>query len=374
MKNITNAISGALRAGSDKKIIYLDVPDTYKYLALQIVDIIHDALGLAKMESSKMRKFMVDLQIHWLYENNSCMQNVNREGLTNLLNDGVDKILRSGPSEALRHLASCAECTAFNCSEFDVYDVDKSPFNVIILKDSCDSNSPIGSFCKDKNKLLFGQSILYDDGAMKSNCGTRAAKSTRIGPPKMIFNDNYYSDSRVKTSFDSAVKSVCGGVEIQNTYDMCIIGTIPTMTQGYSCRPVVARMGCNKIKNEPYVYFDHTVSMPDDFIIKRGYAPTNPQLEILHTALNKHGFNGIGSVDKLLLYTEFMAKHWGDLGMIFDAINTPAYILTQDNMLKYLCAFFGVNFSDGHSLYTLGTFGRRATAQFEKNSGSIFDR
>jgi hypothetical protein len=144
-------------------------------------------------------------------------------------------------------------------------------------------------------------------------------------------------------------------------YDTAIVGVIDGVNV------VVALM--NAVMLNEHIYFEHVVE--PEFIVQRGYSPTVPDLSILHKSMNESD-KKLSTIDHLLIYTELVAKHWGDLCMVTDVAGTQAYLLTNDTIAKRLCIQLGANFSDGVNLYQRKTPSQMVTN--EVDSGSIFTR
>jgi hypothetical protein len=131
------------------------------------------------------------------------------------------------------------------------------------------------------------------------------------------------------------------------------------------------RVTPHTFNNEEYIYFSHQVDQKS--INKRCCAPINSALKILYAnytvSLNN---NNITHLDKLVVYTELIAKHWGDFGMICEAVGTDVYVMSADKMVKLLCSFFGTNFADEEKFYIHTNNTYVPDISFETNTSSIF--
>ncbi len=340
--------------GRDQKVIYLNENDTYKYLCIQVLDIIHDSD--TKLANSNSVNNIIHLMSTWLYQNNTIFKNnITFKQLSQLLESNINNLMPSNYTINLFIENEFNSALNKQCNDLfllNKYDVSLISADTLALLDSCESNNSI--FCTDKAKYsILTQSVLYDNGAHNMLCGRRTTRNmNNIIPQFSKANNSYWNQKEVINSIQSSVFSECVVFKsntndtvtktLNNIYDYYLIGTIMNYTV------VLTYRGIDIVNN--YVYFNQKVAKKQDNI-SRGYSPSTKMLKPLYDNIsNVANTNSI--IDKLLLYNELVAKHWGDLGFIFDIANTNIYLITQDNILQYLCVFFGVNYSSDNKLYT----------------------
>ncbi len=247
-----------------------------------------------------------------------------------------------------------------------------------VVIDQCPGGTATQVFCNNGKNVIITPSTIYDNGAFSNNCGNRSNCETyEPKMPSLTFSD-YYNEPSVRfmmghmPAIDCAKFGISAN-EFAPIRDNIIYGTL--MIAGKPYEIIVAQMGkavssvkVGKNQVKQVIRFSHVVQ--HGLTLYRGSAPSNTQLKPLHHELYNANLASMTTLDKLLAYTELVAKHWGDLGMVFDAIGTQRYVLSDDTILKVICAQLGVNFADTQNLYTAAIPNNRA--HLVNNSGSAF--
>lgn len=368
------------------KRITLTPEDTLKYLAIQAIDIFHDAkldVGVDLAPNQVNRKEMADLQTNWLYNNND-MRGVSYEKLYEFILNNMSRFIHGDRINlAVSDLIDSNH--SFTVNDYRINDVNKIDINGIqAIVDQCDRRSNTSIICANKSRVVsLSQSILYDQGASQTNCGKRNTVSLNIGYP--VSNLRYFANNA--NMYNDYIINSCNGYSVSNLHSVVIEGVLPLsrMIDGaYDVNVVVAkfdayassvlvedtsRSGFMNVISPKYVEtisFESLVSSNTN--IRRGYAPSKKILMDLYNELcDKYGnlnLSGLTISDRLLVWNELMAKHWGDLGMICEAMGTNLYVLSGDQVVKYMCAFFGVNYIDNNDLYTKNTTTRRPVVRW----------
>jgi hypothetical protein len=368
------------------KRIILTPEDTLKYLAIQTIDIFHDAkLNVVTdlVPNQVNREEMANLQTNWLFNNNDIigitykelygviLNNMNRFIHGDRINLDVSDLIDGNHS--------------FTVNDYRINDVNRIDINGIqAIVDQCDSRSNTSIICANKSRVVsLSQSILYDQGASQTNCGKRNTLSLNIGCPTSQLQ--YFANN--VNMYNDYIINDCNGYSINDLHSVVIEGMLPLsrlINGANDINVIVAKFGAyastvivedksqsgfrNKItsKNVETIAFESRVSSNTN--IRRGYAPSKKILMGLYRELcDNYGNLNLGKlsvIDRLLVWNELMAKHWGDLGMICEAMGTNLYVLSGDQVVKYMCAFFGVNYIDNNDLYTKNTTTRRPVVRW----------
>lgn len=187
--------------------------------------------------------------------------------------------------------------------------------------------------------------------------------------------------------YNNYIINNCNGYSIDNLHSVVIEGVLPLsrMIDGandvnvivakfsaYASMVKVEDTSRSGFRNRIAPKYIETITFESPVNPKtnicRGCAPSKKMLMDLYRELcdNYDNLNiGILTIpDRLLVWNELMAKHWGDLGMICEAMGTNLYVLSNDQVVKYMCAFFGVNYIDNNDLYTKNTTTRRPVVRW----------
>jgi hypothetical protein len=357
------------------KRITLTPEDTLKYLAIQAIDIFHDAklnTGTDLAPNQVNREEMANLQANWLYNNNDALKIVKFKELYGIILNNMNRFM-SGDRINLDVSDLIDGNHSFTVNDYRITDVNRVDINGIqAIVDQCERGNNTSIICANKGKAVsLSQSILYDQGARLTNCGKRNTLSLNIGCPASRIH--YFANN--KNMYNDCVINDCNGYTIGNLHSVVIEGVLPLsrmIDDVNDIAVIVAKFGArsNMVQVEDtsrsgvrnwiapkYIetlIFESQVS-PNTSIC-RGFAPSKKILMGLYQELcDNYGNLNIGILtipERLLVWNELMAKHWGDLGMICEAMGTNLYVLSGDQVVKYMCAFFGVNYIDNNDLYT----------------------
>lgn len=366
---------------SSKKIIKLSKEDTLKYLALQIIDIFHDAENSRIVATQNNRRVITEMLAFWLHRNNNSINAlIGFDEFHQMILANVERFMGDKSASADIAALIMGDCVYaandYVVRDFDTFD--EIP-DVEIIADQCNPKSKTGIFCINKGRFItFGQSVVYDNGAYMNTCGgKKKTKSFNIGTPTSDFK--YYRQNNVIDMFNNLVVNDCQGVALRNIRDYAIVGEFQIGTA--SVAGTLAYMGISTCSEPAMTFFGTQIIESLVFshraltsFIRRGTAPSNAMMGDLFRDISVRGniSNNLTNEEMILAYTELAAKHWGDLGMICEAIDTRLYIRSNDQAIKYLCSFFGINYMDDNKLYTKTATTRRPSVVYEDNSPSLF--
>jgi hypothetical protein len=282
-----------------------------------------------------------------------------------------------------------------------------------VVIDNC-TNTKI--YCERVYKTLY-QNTLYDNGAYTNTCN-QACQMIKYASPTVprfaSFTTQYYNRVGVldKLSYRSIVNATtCGIANIAiTTIDNVIVGCLPVSgSSNYNQRQpqqykavVLAYQGVDsntitngKLQNTCYRF---SSQVHNEFSIPRGFSPSkndvvvmfNDYLKFYESLLIQSRRNGKTVIDLvnnttedlLIIYTELAAKHWGDLGLIFEAIGGK-YVVTSDHMVGLVCRVLNINYVTD-DMYTTprssdvrnsiaNTAGTEVANVYETNTSHIFD-
>lgn len=377
--------------GSNKKIVILDAPTTVKYLIAQLLDFQHDAPNNIQPAYNDLVKLIAV----WIHTNNYALRNWDINAFVAMMG----KLLSATPYK-IRDLVNNAGGLdqLFADNMFTIADID-TDISAIIDQCGCDIAAIV---CSNKGKFAtITPAIVYDQGAF-AICGERQVKTD--GPSFKLQNDQldlsriqdgswripYFSQNVFNNySFDEKVIRMCSAVSpyscdklrltgMSSVFDHCLAGYLPDPT-GKLQRVILAYRGTTQVNyfnkstntNESYLSFSGKIN--DQIApIRRGYSPSPDMLYKLHINL-KTLCNSGNNIDLLLAYNELMAKHWGDLGLILDAIGTNMYVVSNDNTIKYLSAVLQSNCIYDNKMRTAPQK-INTEIKYETNTSSIFNR
>jgi hypothetical protein len=385
--------------GSNKKIINLMTHNkSREYLALQILDFIHDgATGIPIDE-------LIDLTATWLYyNNNSLRSHITCKSFITYLTNEIWTYFNEQGIDPTMPVKYSLNTNTFNVDSIIIDD----PPNIQVVIDQCDADKT-KIFCRNKMRYVeITQSTMYDSGAFQNVCGDRAVA---LNGPSLVtgsrIDSRYYADGTLRVPnfsqqyfgycnkhavinmFSTATTSVCNGIRHKVTLgkqsineplivhnfnqDYAIKGVLEMhiQDQSYRFNVVLAYRGyiSSPLKNNTYLCFTHRIR--DNEHLTRGYSPSNAMLNVLRPNI-RHIIREGGLSDVLYAYTELVAKHWGDLGLILDVIGTNLYIVTNDNIVKILTATWGGNIIIGDIMCTSRGVDDIAVT-YENNTGSLF--
>jgi hypothetical protein len=367
---------------TDKKIIILSPEDTIKYLAVQISDILHDSGS----NNTKPYNY-INIMVNWIVANNSNINTIDKNELYykiyytyKALTNNIPFLIGDDIQKKVFDFVDGSECK--NC-----------------IVDSCGSN-----FCKEnKNLVKITPSVLYDNGASEvlstkksrykfssNNYNTQSAKNKKYA----YFNDkrtikSYFCTTKAQVFSHTNEKNRDVFNNINMEYrDMGIIGYL--MHENILKPVVIAFMGLNMDRNNGIISIQYSHYIDSGYrgftrltntnptIIYRGFSPSVSGLSTLHKALQAFTWSDkIKPMDNVIefsceIYTEFVAKHWGDLGLMFDVIKTDMSLITVDNHLLYLCVLFGVNHYDDKKWYGVSDTTRRPIVEYQQRTNSLF--
>lgn len=405
-----NHIDDWLNVGTDQKVLRLARwQDSYEFMRLQLLDMMHD--NEAAFSGSDRRAIAIDLLGTWLFVNNPILQSNWAYGnklsyfIANLAaNVGEIDIGAVGGDQMHGH---------FLQHGFTEGKIDN---NTMVVVDNCDvRDNP--QICRDMQRIAVdNQSMLYDNGSYSSNCqgrnindiagdkyGNFSIVRSEMKLNRQSIMNQYYLRNDVNEMFSCAVRNNCPKsrnnsttpvVRLTNYY---VVGPLPAPnadnavgSQSFNIWVVLAYRGVsqrivnnnnNSIqqimrwndqsinRNNAYLRFHHMIS--PNGAISRGFAPTNMMLSSLRGEIINSRNAAID--DKLRLYTELSAKFWGDFGLVFEAAGrNDVYVLTKDNFLKLLLAFFNINTIFNNTPYLANPRAAAAKVEYLNNSAPRF--
>ncbi len=361
--------------GTDKRILYLGVTDTIRYLVIQSLDMIKDAMSSGAFTSEiNLARFIVDSAAAWIYTNNECLHYLKYSGFNAFLWNNFLSYWRGSAEATLNSLRPDRSGIPITNGARRVV-VDQCNENILAArsafyckKDSIGTGSSKITF--PNSNTIITQSTLYDLGAGMTNCGALKYIYTKSMPAPMSFSNNYTMDLRVQKMISARPTYICKDIIPTACIDNCIYGDI--MFNNNVHHIVCAHMSVSGVKLSNYdcVQYNHVIS-PGKFSV-RGYAPSNKLLEGLYKDING---NNPGSTDILLIYTELAAKHWGDLGLVFDVLSSDVFIVSNDRTVKILCDQFGANYMDENYEYpAISRNSNDVYFKMEYNTASVFGR
>jgi hypothetical protein len=325
--------------------------------------------------------------VNWIVANNSNISNIDKNELYykiyyayNALTDNIPFLIKDDVQKKVFDFVDGLECK--NC-----------------IVDSCGSN-----FCKkNKNLVKITPSVLYDNGASDviSSKKSRYNFSSDKYDTQSVINKkyDYFNESRTIESYfcttnarvfshtNEKNRDVFNNIDMEYR-DMGIIGYL--MHENILKPVVIAFMGLNlNIDNDiTSIQYKHYVNCGyrgftrltnvNPTIKYRGFSPSVNGLSKLHIKLRSfRWYKTIKPMDNVIefsceIYTEFVAKHWGDLGLLFDVIKTDMSLITIDNHLLYLCTLFGVNHYNDKNWYGVSNTTRRPIVEYQQGTNSLF--
>lgn len=398
MSTIWTYVTTTIGRGTDKKVIELNPSVTLEYLKFHLLDIMHDT-GASIVDVISLQA-LAALYATWLANVNPRAEPY-RDIIYHLLMDNTKDIIGSRLTDiAQRIIRGLPNVT------------DDTPARKTVLIDSCPQNA---YFCDDKKHFAIATwSTLYDRGSYAQTCGqyqrlqyVRADKIPVVPNvrPRTNFIAPISEDTSQFTDFSIATCTNLRKPLEQQVYDHVIIGTINIPSSGpqvpaIPLRIVLAYRGTSISLVEtrenpqsppvtnPICKFHTRVSR--NLVVARSCAQSAKTTRAIVSAWiaycqdNAQFFPTSAPPELPLLvagrvrdaalraYTELSAKHWGDLGLVLDALGVPSrYVATDDHFMAAICSIFGAKFIFKQHQYNPIVTG--VTQTYQRNTASIFD-
>jgi hypothetical protein len=378
--------------GSNKKVITLSPAGTLKYLALQAIDIAHDCapqvVTKAAMDS------ILHLQAVWLLTNNHNLgQTLSPADVAGMVSRTMmDQYITDsgiGKAKLSAHMAKVliedpdGKLARFQNSGYTISGITDDP-KLQAIVDNCADKHYL--YCQRRFKVLTLASI-YDGGSWMSAC-KRAIET--IDNPRPVprfsqaFLSNYYQVDRTTQIVTAHAVGANGSIPCDvdslaiAVRDKVIIGYIPA--QGGHLPVVIAFQGAStayralggggRTGGESMYAFSGRAT--PDILCSRGVAPLSAAVTGLFRQWLSLYTTGVQLTrdDLCIIYNELCAKHWGDMGMVCEAVDTDMYVITHDKFMVAFCGVFGVNFASSKYKYTKPPGPPKSV--IENNTGSSF--